>query len=98
VAALEEQLAVHLILRESSYSACRRTAYVTDYESVCADVGDAGSAQQRKLVSLSKVDFRRSGISLGMSADCQQRQNQQRNRKQFHILPPSSFSLSCLSE
>jgi hypothetical protein len=56
-----------------------------------ADVGDAGAVQQPKLVGRPKIDFHRVGISLGMGANSQQRQNHKRNSKQFTYLPPPSF-------
>jgi hypothetical protein len=61
-AGLEVQVALHLRRLDSRHSGCRRTAYVTDYECVCADVGDAGATQQPKFVRRPKIDFHVSSV------------------------------------
>ena len=49
------------------------------YESVCTNVGDAGGAQQGKVVACSKSE-----IHLGQSANFQPRYQQQESRNQVH--------------
>jgi hypothetical protein len=69
---------------------CRRTAYITDYEGVCTDVGDAGTAQQSKRVSRSKMDWdiavsrTRGSTRVGVRTEGPQQENQRTSTK-FHI-------------
>jgi len=63
------QVTLHLARLDSLHRGRRRTPDVTNYESVGADIADARATQQRKLVSRSKIDLYRIGISLGMCAD-----------------------------
>jgi hypothetical protein len=62
-AGLEVRVALHLRRLQSRHRGRRRTAYVTDYECVGANVGDAAT-QQPKFVRRPKIDFQVS-VSIG---------------------------------
>jgi hypothetical protein len=57
-AGLEVQVAPHLRRLQSRHRGRRRTAYVTDYECVGANVGDAGATQQPKLSAVPRLTFK----------------------------------------